>query len=197
MQEAVIKECGCVDTMLPFPKGYSMQNLQGVKYCGDIEPLAPECGFNGSLVKPPEYCLEPLWKMKENIQCGRDVQARMENTKTLMEDCNCYTPCDDVKYKVQYSLSGWPPGPEMDSIYAEIMADFPAKFAATNPSKIKQEIYWKHFSFLNRHEAFKDISKINVYIADTSVTKTTQSPDYQFGDLLSDAGGQMGFWVRI
>ncbi len=86
MQEAVIKECGCVDTMVPFPKGYSMQNLQGVKYCGDIEPLAPECHFNGSMVKPPEYCLDPLWKMKENIQCGRDVQARMENTQTLMED---------------------------------------------------------------------------------------------------------------
>ena len=85
----------------------------------------------------------------------------------------------------------------MDSIYTEIMYDFPAKFAATNPSPIKQEIYEKYFNFLNRHEAFKDISKINVYVADTSITKTTQTPDYQFGDLLSDFGGQMGFWVGM
>ncbi len=58
-------------------------------------------------------------------------------------------------------------------------------------------MYKEHFHFLNRHEGMKDITKINVYIADTSVTKVTQEPDYESGDLLSDCGGQMGLWIGM
>ena len=38
------------------------------------------------------------------------VQNEMENRKDVMDLCQCYTPCDNTKYSIQYSLSQWPPG---------------------------------------------------------------------------------------
>ncbi len=113
----------------------------------------------------------------------------MKRQGSLMENCGCFSLCEDIKYQVQYFLSGWPPGPEIDSIYMELMADFTNKLMTSNPFKIKLDLYAKHFSWANRHEGLKDISKINVYIADTSIVKTVQSAEYTSGDLLSDVGG--------
>ena len=114
-----------------------------------------------------------------------------------MKDCGCYTPCDEVKYTKQYSVSGFPPGPEMDSIYSELMADFTQKLTSSNSSKIKLNMVKQHFDFSNRYDGFKDITKINVHVADTSVVKTVQKSDYTSGDLLSDIGGNLGLFVGM
>ena len=55
----------------------------------------------------------------------------------------------------------------------------------------------QHFSFANRYKGLKDMAKINVYIADTSIIKTTQEIDYTVSDLLSDLGGIMGLWIGM
>ena len=124
IQQHIIKECGCLDTMLPFPKGYSRENLNGLQYCGRIEPLEPECEFKGTVEKPPESCLNVFVRLADRIKCGTDIQTKMEQQEDLMETCDCYTPCNDYKYTIQYSLSGWPPGPEMDSVFGEVMSNF-------------------------------------------------------------------------
>ena len=188
MQAEVIQICGCVDASLPLPKGYTVQDRHGVPYCGYRKSLPAGCEYIPGQ-RTPIRCLDPIKQMVENIKCGKDVQKQMKRQESLMENCGCFSPCEDIKYQVQYSLSGWPPGPEIDSIYMELMADFTNKLMASNPSKIKLDLYAKHFSWANRHEGLKDISKINVYIADTSIVKTVQSAEYTSGDLLSDVGG--------
>ena len=90
-------------------------------------------------------------------------------------------------------------GPEMDSIYVELVQEdqFFTEFIKTKPNKIKFDMYMKHFSFANRYKGLKDMAKINVYIADTSIIKTTQEIDYTVSDLLSDLGGIMGLWIGM
>lgn len=70
----------------------------------------------------------------------------------------------------------------MDSIYIELM---------------KFDMYMEHFSFANRFNGLKDMSKINVYIGDTSIIRTSQHADYTASDLLSDLGGIMGLWIGM
>ena len=77
------------------------------------------------------------------------------------------------------------------------MADFPQKLISSNPSKIKFDLHKKHFDFANRYDGFKDITKINIHVADTSVVKTVQESDYTSGDLLSDIGGNLGLFVGM
>ncbi len=193
IQAAVIERCGCVDARLPQPLNHDHTD---VPYCGKIGSIPHNCSLEEAPV-PPVQCLQPLRLMSDNLQCGKDVQNEMESRSTLMQDCDCYTPCDDVKYSKQYSLSGFPPGPEMDSIYQELMADFPQRLRASNPSHIKLQLYEQHFGFANRYAGFKDLAKINVHVADTAVVKTTQKRDYTSGDLLSDIGGNLGLFVGM
>ena len=196
IQEEVVKACHCADARLPLAKNMSVNNMQGLKYCGQLEELPHECQFDVN-PDPPMSCLKPLAEASDRIECGRVVQQEMEKRTTLMEDCGCFAPCDDVKYSVEYSLSGWPPGPEMDSIYAEYMSDFPYKLIASNSSTFKINLYANHFGFANRYEGLKDVSKINIHVADTSVVKIIQKPDYTSSDLLSDIGGQLGLWIGM
>ena len=43
----------------------------------------------------------------------------------------------------------------------------------------------------------KDFARLNVYIADSNVIITTETPDYLSTQLVSDIGGQLGLWVGI
>ena len=43
----------------------------------------------------------------------------------------------------------------------------------------------------------KNFARLNVYIADSNVVKTEESPDYTGSDVISDIGGQLGLWVGI
>ena len=192
IQEEIIRVCKCVDARVVDSKS----DYGDIPYCGTAEPISTNCSFQVN-PDPPISCLEHIQTVTDRIQCGKDVQSKMERRESVMTDCGCYTPCDEVKYTKQYSISGFPPGPEMDSIYAELMADFTEKLLASNPSKLKLDMYQKHFQFSNRYDGFKDITKINIHIADTSIVKTIQKSDYTSGDLLSDIGGNLGLFIGM
>ena len=196
IQEQVVNECHCVDARLPLLFNMTANDMNGLKFCGQIKPLPPECTYEVN-TDPPIECLQPLAEASRRIECGKNVQKRLEKEEGLMEICKCYAPCEDIKYTVEYSVSKWPPGPEMDSIYMEVMSDFQAKLQESKPSPMKAELYREHFGFSNRFKAFEDMSKINVHVADTSVVKIIQKPDYTSSDLLSDVGGQLGLWIGM
>lgn len=194
IQAQVIKACGCIDTRLPEPAEFT--GADRMPYCGKLVSVSENCSYQEN-PRPSIECLEPLQTVHDKVKCGKTVQAEMEKKNGLMDECNCYTPCDGVKYTKQYSLSGFPPGPEMDSVYVELMSAFENTLRASNPSKMKLELYLKHFGFPNRFNGLKDITKINVHVADTAVVKTMQKRDYTSGDLLSDIGGNLGLFVGM
>ena len=196
IQEEIVHECQCVDARLPLAKNMSLNDMNGLKYCGQLDELPFDCRFDVN-PDPPISCLKPLADASDRIECGRTIQQNMEKRKSLMDDCRCHAPCEDIKYTVEYSLSSWPPGPEMDSVYVELMSDFRYKLILSNSSAFKTDLYMKHFGFLNRFEGLKDVSKINIHVADTFVVKIIQKPDYTSSDLLSGIGGQLGLWIGM
>ncbi len=71
--------------------------------------------------------------------------------------------------------------------------NFMEEFKKTNPNTLKKEMYEKHFSFENRVTGLRDLAKINVYISDTTVSRTEEMAAYTANDLLSDLGGSWAF----
>ena len=46
-----------------------------------------------------------------------------------------------------------------------------------------------------REEALQNFARINVYVADSNVVKTEESPDYSGSDVISDIGGR-SHWLE-
>ena len=131
--------------------------------------------------------------------------ASGDNPESMDEICKCYPPCNDLLYDTSYSLSILPEKTfEHSAFYANV-----DKFLVTALSKSKQEIFSKQeiksdassdHSDTNWTTSFSSpdyISRLNVYISDSNVIKTTESPDYEPIRLISDIGGQLGLWIGI
>ena len=120
----------------------------------------------------------------------------MAKNTTLLEECQCYPPCDEVLYDVSYSLSKWPArGYEGDAAYFDVfyIEGFKDRFKDTP----KYDMVNNYFNDSTRETTMKDFARLNVYVADSNVIKTQESGDYTTNQLVSDIGGQMGLWVGI
>jgi hypothetical protein len=105
-----------------------------------------------------------------------------------MAKCGCYPPCNDIVYDVGYSLSYLPePTGEHNDFYSKIN-----DFLQNDLPEPKRQLYQKLNTTSNRL-----ISRLNVFIADSNIIKTTESPDYELIRLVSDIGGQLGLWIGI
>jgi hypothetical protein len=114
---------------------------------------------------------------------------------TLLYDCGCHPPCDEVLYDVAYSLSQWPSqGIDGDTVADEIMVD--QKFTERFSYAGKKEFYDKYKNE-DIKRALKDFSKINVYVSDTNVFLTKEEPAMTATQLVSDIGGQLGIWIGV
>ncbi|KAK2161794.1 hypothetical protein NP493_1559g00035 [Ridgeia piscesae] len=113
-----------------------------------------------------------------------------------LNKCRCYPPCSEVFYDISYSLSKWPAGGyEGDAAYFDVfhVERFRDRFLGTP----KYNIVSEYFTDKTREQGMKDFARLNVYIADSSVVITTETPDYLSTQLVSDIGGQLGLWVGI
>lgn len=98
-------------------------------------------------------------------------------SKYYTENCGCFPPCEEVLYDVSYSLSKWPAtGYEGDAAFIDIfhVVNFTDRFE--DPAKF--EIVQEYFNETYREEGMKDFARLNVYIADSNVIKTEETPDY-------------------
>jgi hypothetical protein len=90
-------------------------------------------------------------------------------------------------YDVGYSLSSLPdPTAEHSVFYSEINQFL------QNLSVVKRKLY----SDLNPASNTL-ISRLTVYVADGNIVKTTESPDYELSQLVTDIGGQLVLWIVI
>ena len=137
-----------------------------------------------------------LLQLYDRIQCARETRDATQKNATLLERCRCYPPCSEVFYDISYSLSKWPAGGyEGDAAYFDVfhVERFRDRFLGTP----KYNIVSEYFTDKTREQGMKDFARLNVYIADSSVVITTETPDYLSTQLVSDIGGQLGLWVGI
>lgn len=186
LQHQVIASCDCYDASLPRPSGYS-----NVKPCRRDDFLPDSCMFVAT-----DICLYALLELNKRIQCARKTRDYVTRNMTLIGQCSCHPPCDEVLYDVSYSLSKWPAfGYEGDSAYIDIfyITNFTKRFESTP----KFDTVRDYFRDENRSETIKDFARLNVYVADSNVVVSEESPDYDPNQLVSDIGGQLGLWVGI
>ncbi len=195
-QTRIRNKCGCVSGRLPLPDSIHKDML---KFCEDIMNLPPNCSAPN--VTPDISCLNHLRQNEVHHHCANSEFDKSNKNLNIMKECNCYIPCHRTRYTMQYSLTDWPNGPELDEIYNDFFVrnrpTFFKQFYKTKPNWLKRQIYKKHFSFENRFKGLRDLAKINVYISDTTVSRTEETAAYTQNELLSDLGGQMGFWAGM
>ena len=142
------------------------------------------------------FRLQVLLQLYDRIQCARETRDATQKNATLLEKCRCFPPCSEVFYDISYSLSKWPAGGyEGDAAYFDVfhVERFRERFLGTP----KYNIVSEYFTDKTREQGMKDFARLNVYIADSNVIITTETPDYLSTQLVSDIGGQLGLWVGI
>ena len=185
LQSHVMKTCDCYDVSLP-----KMPQMNK-KPCRENDRFPDSCMHNGT-----KECMGRLIWLDKRIQCARDTRDLVTKNTTTLERCMCYPPCDEVFYDVSYSLSKWPAtGYEGDAAYHDVfyIENFKDRFIDT----VKYEKVDAYFNDSNRETTMRDFARLNVYVADSNVIKTQESPDYGSNQLVSDIGGQLGLWVGI
>ena len=189
LQHHIIHKCQCSDVGLP-----SMEKHPHTPKCRNDSSMPGECTFNAT-----QECLDSLFALHERIKCARATKSMLTKNTSALEACQCYPPCDEVTYDVSYSLSKWPAsGYEGDAAFYDVFGieQFSERFNKTE-TKGKYSLFTKYFNINDREKTMKDFARLNVYIADSNVMKTTESEDYTTTQLVSDIGGQMGLWVGI
>ena len=185
LQRQVILTCGCKDNSLPDVPGMK------AKPCRHAGDFPDSCMHNAT-----NECLNLMLKMYDNIQCIRNTKDALTKNSSILEDCHCFPPCDELMYDVSYSLTKWPaPGLEGDAAYFDIfhIEGFQERFKGT-PKFNTVDTY---FDTENREKIMMDFARLNVYIADSNVISTREEADYMCTELMSDIGSQFILWICI
>lgn len=185
LQNYIIQSCGCKDIALPDIPGVSASP------CRHTADFPDHCMINAS-----EECLQHFLSQYTRIQCIRNTKEAITKNSTLMDNCNCFPPCDEILYDVSYSLSKWPAsGYEGDAAYFDVfyVEHFRERFLKTP----KFNMVASYFTDATREHTMTDFARLNVYIADSNVIITQELEDYTSTQLVSDIGGQLGLWIGI
>ena len=141
-------------------------------------------------------CLQKLFKLYARINCARRAREWMAKNSTLLKDCKCFPPCDEVVYDVSYSLAKWPAsGFVGDGAYFDIL--YVKNFVDRFENTTKYDYVKSYFDDSKREARMKNFARLNVYVADSNVIKMHESWDYNTYQFLSDVGGLTALWMGI
>ena len=185
LQKYIIQRCNCRDIMLP-----------DIHLNETINPCRHNDLPDSCMLEASEECLHHFLALYDRIMCMTESKDFLMKNTTLLEECGCIPPCDEISYDISYSLSKWPAtGYEGDAAFFDVfyIEHFWERFNGTP----KFEPIREYFSEPNREHAMKDFARLNAYIADSNVIITHEKEDYTSTQLLSDIGGQLGLWVGI
>ena len=195
IQDYIMSSCDCVDNRLSLPS-----DSKNNPFCFTIpEAISHECipmepVQNASVVQNNPLCAN-LKEWKKRMGCRRKVYDDMMIYKPeAMEQCNCFPPCHDIVYDTSYSLSKLPEDPEGHAPLQFSINHYLKYLSGTRRDLLIEQLGGEE----NKEKGLlKQLSRLNVHIADNNVMRTTESPDYEAIRLVSDIGGQLGLWIGI
>ena len=197
IQVHVIKECGCYDMGLPDSEDILLNQWINKSTIETLLSCQNSKDFPNNCDNDTDACVEALLRQYQRIICARNVSDAFAEDWSRITDCKCYPPCNEIIYDASYSLSQWPgKGFEGAAVWHDLFDDeeFLARF---NSSKTERDLYKEYFSFENWTNAKNDFARINIYMADSNMVRTQESPDYDVTQLISDTGGQLGVWLGM
>ena len=196
LQRSVVHQCHCKDASLP-----DYELFPEVHYCTSTHEISDDCGKEAT-----ESCERALYAAAKRAECAKRTRETFNLNVTLLAECGCQPPCKEIAYDVTYSLSKWPArGFDGDEAAFNVFTEM-IKQAKNSTKKEHFELYKAFFNLTFADDeteelsgfdrsATNELSKLNVYIADSNVLKTEEMPDYTTNQLLSDIGGQLGLWI--
>jgi hypothetical protein len=202
LQRFIVQQCQCKDGTLP---GYDLH--PNVTFCTSTHEILDDCRVSDAPVETMEACEKALYDAARRADCAKRTRETFNHNAELLRSCNCQPPCEEIAYDVTYSLSKWPArGFDGDEAAFNVFTDL---IKQARKSGVESPHYELVKSFFNltfnpndpdelidfRRTATNELSKLNVYIADSNVLKTEELPDYTTNQLLSDIGGQLGLWI--
>lgn len=122
--------------------------------------------------------------------CSNDTQdACMDEVKSQFAqdeiECNCPLSCADIHFPASMSFSKWPSKQYMATLWQTLAAE------------------GDHLDNIINGKGGMDASpldnllKLEVYFEELNYEKIAEEPSYDIIALLSDLGGQLGFWVGM
>nr|AWC68056.1 DEG/ENaC family ion channel ENaC4 [Platynereis dumerilii] len=185
LQRNIMQKCGCIDNKISIPS-----YTKGLPFCLTL-PTIPYTCYDMPL---PEKCAKIMDEWTFRMDCRKEVYENLTmKDPDAMDNCGCFPPCNDIIYEASYSLSTIPEQTEENSAFYSIISNFLSSLAEPK-KKLLNDLYK-----LNKKDGRIRgyIGRINVFIADSNVVKTTEAPDYEAIRLISDIGGQLGLWIGI
>ena len=123
----------------------------------------------------------------------KDIETRLNYAK----DCNCYPPCEDIKYSTTLSQSEFLSENSMTSFWKTLLENNP------NKKRLKAYKYYQEFMAGNASKETmsewtrKHFLRLTVYANSKTVTIKQEIPLHTLIDLLSQIGGCLGLWLGI
>ena len=185
LQMALIRECGCMNIVLPAVENPS------VPYCQKFMDLPKKCATQYNDTE----CFAEVKKWRDQIYCMNRTIMVMSNNLTEAS-CHCPPACHETFYDFSYSAAKWPARDELLSALVNVAQNFNMN-PYSNKALQKKYKYFPPLNDVKLEYMWSDFVRLNVYMADSDGIKITESKDYEWFQLLSEVGGQLGLWVGI
>ena len=188
LQRNIMQKCGCIDNKISIPS-----HTKGLPFCLTLPTLPTEC-YTGPSGNLSNRCTNIINQWAFRMDCRKEVYENLTmKDPDSMDNCGCFPPCNDIIYEASYSLSTIPEQTEENSAFYTIITTF-----LDNLSDPKKKLLNDLYDLTKKDGTIRGyIGRINVFIADSNVVKTTEAPDYEAIRLISDIGGQLGLWIGI
>ncbi|CAH1777675.1 unnamed protein product [Owenia fusiformis] len=182
-QEKLIKECGCKSSLLT---------------ASADKPHVPYCGmFNmTNILRQMHYPTDDeditmAVRDLERIECEGNI-LRLFAYPAEINKCACKEACSSMKYTKTISQSVWPNDNNQNIFYET--------YVNVTDHTLRPNILFKQQNIteiINNDLIHKNFLRLNIYFESLQVETTSEVEDYPLSQLISDIGGNMGFYVGI
>ncbi|CAH1782300.1 unnamed protein product [Owenia fusiformis] len=184
-QELLIEDCGCMSSMLPTPSGELKP-----QYCGKVNITNMLHMMFHKLDETMQAIAE---KELETLGCEAKLMESLGNPEVLNK-CECKEPCMNTNYVKTISQAVWPSNYNQRKFFKESINMSDPMHRAT--------ILFEGLEIDEITEGEKEMIqnnflRFNVYFESLQVETTSQVEDYPASTLISEIGGNMGFYVGI